>query len=149
MFQHFIDQITAGLNFCTPYLDDILVASNFEEEHRRHLDILFKRFESYQLAINPEKCVLRKHTVDFLGHCITAADFQPLPEKVEAISNFEMPTTVQSLRRFFGMINFYNKFIKDAALHQAPLQATVAGFNDDVAGSPSSELRKWNKSSAS
>ncbi|GBN65107.1 Transposon Ty3-I Gag-Pol polyprotein [Araneus ventricosus] len=44
-FQRFIHSILRDLNFCMPYIDDILVASKNEEEHIRHLCILFKRFQ--------------------------------------------------------------------------------------------------------
>ncbi|XP_076764862.1 uncharacterized protein LOC143431809 [Xylocopa sonorina] len=41
-FQRFIDEVLRGLDFCYAYIDDILVASSSEEEHRQHLEELFK-----------------------------------------------------------------------------------------------------------
>ncbi|GFT43707.1 retrovirus-related Pol polyprotein from transposon opus [Nephila pilipes] len=47
--------------------------------------------------------------VEYLGYLITAEGSCPLPEKVEAINNYKMPT-IHELRTFLGMINFYRRF---------------------------------------
>ncbi|GBP39940.1 Transposon Tf2-8 polyprotein [Eumeta japonica] len=52
---------------------------------------------------------------------------KPLEQKVESIKNFPIPKTVKELRRFLGMINFYRRFIPDAARIQAPLNALLTG----------------------
>ena len=41
--QTFVDVITRGLDFVYAYIDDFLVASETEEQHRGHLRILFER----------------------------------------------------------------------------------------------------------
>jgi len=56
-FQRFIDEVLQGLEFCYAYIDDILIASISEEEHLRHLTILFERLRKYGVVINPAKCV--------------------------------------------------------------------------------------------
>ncbi|GBP57240.1 hypothetical protein EVAR_82952_1 [Eumeta japonica] len=42
-------------------------------------------------------------------------------------SKLPIPKTVKELRRFLGMINFYRRFIPDAARIQAPLNALLTG----------------------
>lgn len=39
-FQRFMNQVTNGLNFVFVYIDDILVASSDEEQHKIHLNLL-------------------------------------------------------------------------------------------------------------
>jgi hypothetical protein len=46
-FQRSIHEVTRNLDFCFPYNDDILVASNNQEQHKKHLRLLFERL-SYQ-----------------------------------------------------------------------------------------------------
>lgn len=128
-FQRFIDQVTAGLDFVFAYIDDILIASENEEEHRIHLRTLFGCLQQYGIAINLNKCVFGKSAVNFLGHLITAEGISPSPDKVKVITEFPEPTTVKGLRRFLEMANFYNRFLKDMAQIQAPLQNQVAGHN--------------------
>lgn len=56
-FQRFIDEVLQELEFCYAYIDDILIASISEEEHLKHLRILFKRLRKYDFIINLAKCV--------------------------------------------------------------------------------------------
>ena len=55
-----------------------------------------------------------------------------MPAKVEAVQNFPEPKTVRELRRFLGMLNFYRRFIPNAAACQAPLNSLLS---DSVKGS--------------
>ncbi|XP_052128575.1 uncharacterized protein K02A2.6-like [Frankliniella occidentalis] len=57
-FQRFIDEVVSGLDFCFPYIDDILVYSRSKEEHEQHLRTLFKRLADYDILVNASKTVL-------------------------------------------------------------------------------------------
>jgi hypothetical protein len=61
--------------------------------------------------------------VDYLGHKISSEGTQPPASRVSAINNFPRPETVKDLRRFLGIVNFYRRFVKNAASIQAPLHA--------------------------
>ncbi|CAG7719774.1 unnamed protein product [Allacma fusca] len=126
-FQRFMHELTRGLDFLFVYIDDIIVASSSESEHLKHLEILFKRLEEYGVTINVAKCCFGVPLVKFLGHEISAEGIRPLKEKVEVISNFPIPTRVDQLRNFLGMINYYHRFIPSMAEIQIPLQKHVAG----------------------
>lgn len=120
-FQRFMNTVLYGLDFCYCYIDDILVASTSPEEHLQHLKLIFDRLNDYGLAINPAKSVFGIASVQYLGYYISEDGIQPLPEKVRAIMDMPKPKTIVELRRFLGTINFYRKFIKNAANFQAPL----------------------------
>lgn len=74
----------------------------------------------FDLAVNPAKSKLGVTSVQYLGFCISENGIQLLPEKVEAIVSIPEPKTIIEFRRFLGIINFYRKFIKNAAHLQAP-----------------------------
>ena len=120
-FQRFIDEVTFGLDFCFPYVDDILVFSKSPEEHADHLRSLFKRLSEYGVVINPSKCQLGVDEVTFLGYKINKSGTCPPPDRIEALRNFPLPKTAEGLRRFLGMVNFYRRFLPNAAELQAPL----------------------------
>ena len=120
-FQRFVDQVTRDLDFVYVYIDDILIASKSREEHDRHMRILFERLKEYGLSINVAKCTFAATEVKFLGHRINKDGISPLPERVEAVRQFPKPNTRKHLRRFLGMLNFYRRFIKQAAKTLAPL----------------------------
>ncbi|GFS80566.1 hypothetical protein TNCV_3869981 [Trichonephila clavipes] len=126
-FQRFITEVLYGLDFVFPYLDDVLVASSTEEEHSEHLKMVFERFQQYGLRINVFKSVMGAAQVEYLGFLITAEGSRPLPEKVQAIFNYKLPETIHDLRTFLGMINFYRRYLKDAAKTQAPLHELLKG----------------------
>ncbi|CAK1581431.1 unnamed protein product [Parnassius mnemosyne] len=127
-FQRFVDEMTRGLDFCYCFLDDFLVFLKTEAEHRDHLHQLFNRMKEYGILINSSKCVFGASEVSFLGHHISEAGSKPLNSKVEAIQNFPPPKTIRQLRRFLGMVNFYRRFLPNAARIQLPLNALLSGL---------------------
>ncbi|KFD65158.1 hypothetical protein M514_11382 [Trichuris suis] len=130
-FQRFIDEVTRGLDFCYAYLDDILVASQSEEEHDAHLTQLFQRLNDYGVRLNPDKCMFYAAELDFLGCHISPQGIRPLGSKVVAIREFPQPTTVQELRQFLGCVNFYRRFIPRAAVLLSPLERLLAAQSKD------------------
>ncbi|GBN81655.1 Transposon Ty3-G Gag-Pol polyprotein [Araneus ventricosus] len=120
--QRLMDNALQGLDFCFVYIDDLLIASSSLEEHLDNLKQVFDRLRKFGLVLNRDKCVFAVENLSFLGHKIDKYGITPLPEKVEAISNFPRPKTVQDLRRFLGMLNFFRRFLPQAAQKQLPLQ---------------------------
>ncbi|GBO13151.1 Transposon Ty3-I Gag-Pol polyprotein, partial [Araneus ventricosus] len=120
--QRLMDNALQGLDFCFVYIDDLLIASSSLEEHLDHLKQVFDRLRKFGLVLNRDKCVFAVENLSFLGHKIDKYGITPLPEKVEAISNFPRPKTIQDLRRFLGMLNFFRRFLPQAAQKQLPLQ---------------------------
>lgn len=126
-FQRYIDNALRGLDFVVPFIDDIGIASNDDEEHIQHLRIVFDRLRQAGLTINLSKCEFGKSQIKFLGHMLTPDGILPLPEKVEAIKTFTKPTIVKDLRRFIQMVNFYRRFLDGAAQIQDVLQTLIPG----------------------
>lgn len=126
-FQRFINGVLNGLNFVFPYLDDILIASKSVEEHRHHLQLVLERLSKYGLRINMTKSVIGVDELEFLGYLITPSGSRPLPEKVQAIKEYKLPETVSDLRTFLGLINFYRRYLPNAAETQAVLHDYLKG----------------------
>lgn len=126
-FQRFIDEVLLGLDFCYGYIDDLLVFSASPQQHKEHLRQLFDRLKQYGILVNTAKCILGQPEVKFLGYSVSASGTKPLETKVQAIQEFPIPKTVKELRRFLGMLNFYRRFIPNAARLQAPLNDLLAG----------------------
>ena len=76
-FQRLMDQVFQGLKFAFAYLDDILVASRNEEEHKQHLRKVLIKLQDKGMAINASKCVLGQMSVKYLGQEISAAGVRP------------------------------------------------------------------------
>ncbi|GFT16893.1 hypothetical protein TNCV_3193601 [Trichonephila clavipes] len=97
-FQLFINEVLFGLEFVFPYLDDILVASENEEQHKTHLKLVFDHLQKYGLRVNIAKSTLGVTHLEFLGSLITPEGSKPLPEKVDAILSYKLHETIRDLR---------------------------------------------------
>ena len=73
LFQHYInDTLRDYLNiFCTVYIDDILIYSNFWEEHTAHIKKVLEHLWIAGLQINISKCEFNVTEVYYLSIIIT------------------------------------------------------------------------------
>lgn len=121
-FQRFMHQVLRGLDdFTFSYVDDLLIYSTDEQQHKRHLHEVFQRLTEYGLTINTDKSEFGREKLNFLGYHVSAAGIQPPDDKVEAISSFPKPKTIEELRRFLGMLNFYRDALPNQASKQLEL----------------------------
>lgn len=106
---------------CRLYLDDILIFSETENEHKVHLRAVFQKLNAYGLTLNNSKCIFEVPEISFLGHLISKHGTKPLPDKVELILNYPRPKTIKELRRFLGLSNFFSSFLLRIANTQITL----------------------------
>ena len=132
-FQRLMDLVCQGLDSVFVYLDDILVASRDQDEHRAHLNQLFERLKAHGLVINLEKCQFAQPSLRFFGHQVSVDGIAPAPDNVKAIQNFPQPSTVKQLMEFNGMVNFYHRFLPQAANMMSPLHDVVSGIGSGKA----------------
>ena len=49
----------------------------------------------------------------FLGHVVLTNEFSVDIQKVEAVVNWERPTSAIEVRSFLGLVGYYRRFIED------------------------------------
>ena len=76
---------------CLCFLDDVIIFGRTRKELLDRLDQILKRLHEYGLKVKPSKCVLFRTKIKFLGHLVSAAGVQPLPDKVSAINDWPTP----------------------------------------------------------
>lgn len=110
--------------FCTAYLDDVLIWSNGnQEDHFEKVSKVLKRLSEAGLKLDLKKCDFAANSVKYLGFIITVGKGISVdPEKQVAIEKWEFPRTQTAVRSFLGFANFYRDFINDFAALSAPLQ---------------------------
>ena len=88
-FQRLMDIVMAGLHLdvCLVYLDDVVVYSRSASEHLQRLDTVFQRLRSAGLKLMPEKCVLFRRSIVFLGHVLSADGIATDAEKTRAVAS--------------------------------------------------------------
>ena len=116
-FQRLMDELLGDIPHVFVYIDDILIASETHEQHAKDLEEVFQILHDNGMVVNRKKCVLGKSSLEFLGYRVDQSGISPLPERVQAIRETPRPTTVKELQRFLGMLNYYRRFIPNAAGH--------------------------------
>ncbi|KAI0995914.1 Transposon Ty3-I Gag-Pol polyprotein [Podosphaera aphanis] len=112
-FQNYINDTLKGYldEFCTAYIDDILIFSGTLQEHEIHVKKVLSRLQEAGLQIDINKCEFHSTSVKFLGLIITTKGIEMDPTKLEAIEKWEQPKNTKDIFRFVGFINFYRRFI--------------------------------------
>ncbi|ESK80973.1 reverse transcriptase-rnase h-integrase [Moniliophthora roreri MCA 2997] len=123
-FQAFMNDILSNFideGWCVVYMDDILIFSKNQEEHKEHTERLMRRLKKHDLFLKPEKCEFDVTEVVFLGMVIRPGYIAMDPIKLAGIAEWEPPQTVKGVRAFLGFGNFYRKFIGKYAHVTRPL----------------------------
>ena len=122
-FQHYMnDTLFEYLNdFCQVYLDDILIYSKTEKEHKQQVRKVLLKLREAGLQVDIEKCEFHVQETTFLGLIVSTEGLRMDPSKVEAIVNWEPPTRLKEVQAFVGFCNFYRRFIKDFSKTVRPL----------------------------
>ncbi|KAI8402590.1 hypothetical protein FOFC_17905 [Fusarium oxysporum] len=107
--------------FVVCYLDDILIFSDSEEEHREHVHKVLRKLQDAKLLVEPEKSHFHVTKVDFLGHTITPGEIRMEQKKISAVAEWKVPTNVKETQAFLGFANYYRRFIKGFSKIAIPL----------------------------
>jgi hypothetical protein len=78
------------------------------------------------ILIKPTKCVFKSSEVTFLGYKVSAEGSRALDELVAYLHECPPPNTISHLRPFLRMLNFYRRFLSQAAASQAPLHDVLS-----------------------
>ena len=106
VFMDFLDK------FVVVFIDDILIYSKSEEEHKDHLRAVLQRLRNHQLYAKFSKCEFWLKQVGFLGHVLSAEGIAVDPSKVKDVLDWVPPTTVTQIRSFLGLAGYYRRFIE-------------------------------------
>lgn len=149
VFMAHMNDVLSHLPFCVVYLDDILIYSKTPEEHVEHVKQVLDILDQHQYLLKLKKCDFFKKELLYLGHVISADGIKPDPKKVEAILNYPTPHSVQSLRSFMGLVNWFHRSIKDLAKLASPLTDLLSGPNVSRRKSASTDItEKWQRNPA-
>ena len=99
-------------NFAMAYLDDIIFSQN-EQEHLKHIEIIFKKLKKAGLKLKESKCNFFKKEIHYLGHLISVNGIQPLPKKLDSIGNMPKPRSPKEIKQFLGLTSYYRNSFQD------------------------------------
>ena len=64
------------------YMDDMLVKSIWDDDHLNDLQETFDTLRSYNMKLNPSKCVFRVTIEKFLGFMVSQRGVEVNPDKI-------------------------------------------------------------------
>ena len=127
------------------YIDDIIVHSTSPQEHIQSLDKIFKRLSKYGLRLKPKKCMFFSNEIKFLGHMVTDKGLQKDPSKIQAILDWQPPSSVSQVRQFMGLCGFVRKFIPNFATIAAPITDLTRGYSNSKTNKIHNRIREVEK----
>jgi hypothetical protein len=80
VFTEFLDK------FAVVFIDDILIYSKSNEEHKKHLRLIMEKLREHKLYAKFSKCEFLLREVGFLGHIVCKEGIAVDPSKVTAVT---------------------------------------------------------------
>jgi hypothetical protein len=111
VFMEYLDK------FVVVFIDDILVYSRSEEEHKEHLHLALHKLRKHRLYAKLSKCEFWMKQVAFLGHIISKRGISVNPSKVQDVLSWNAPTSVNDIRSFLGLAGYYQRIFEDKQAH--------------------------------
>ena len=119
--QHLINTIIAEIEHCEANIDDAILYNDEWNHHLGTIKAFFDKLSESKLTINLAKNEFCHATLTFLGYIVGQGQVKPIEAKVEAISDFPVPTCKRQLMRFLGMAGYYRKFCNNFSVIAEPL----------------------------
>ena len=112
-FQNYInDTLQEYLdNFCTVYLNDILIYSEIEAEHEIHVKRVLQKLREAGLQADITKCTFHVKEISYLGLIIITKGVKINSAKVSIIVKWLTLMNVKDIQSFLSFVNFYQRFI--------------------------------------
>ena len=103
----------------------MLVKSLHENNHPNELQETFDTLQSYNMKLNPSKCVFGVTVGKFLGFMVSQRGVEVNPEKVRAIVELEPPRTMKEVQSLNGKNTALNRFVSKATDKCLPFFRTL------------------------
>lgn len=120
-FQREMNRLFADMPFVLVYLDDILIHSANEAEHKQHLRQVLQVLKLNKLYAKRSKCFFFMPSMKFLGHVISADGVSVDPAKIDVILSWPSPKDASEMRSFLGLGNHFKRFVQGYSKLTAPL----------------------------
>jgi hypothetical protein len=106
VFMEYLDK------FVMVFIDDILIYSRSEEEHKEHLRLVLQKLREHRLYAKLSKCEFWMKQIAFLGHVISKGGISVDPSKVQDVLGWNAPMSVSDIKSFLGLARYYQRFIE-------------------------------------
>ena len=126
-FQTFMEKVLKPVlhDIVEVYIDDIVIFSENEEEHAKHVKIVFDLLHEAGLKMKIDKCHFGVKNMNFLGFNFSPEGLRPQPDKIKAVVEAKVTKSVTGILRFLGLVRYYQRFVPHLAELAQPLTALL------------------------
>ena len=103
------------------FIDDILVCTKIDDEHEKHLRIVFSHLREHKLHAEFSKCAFWLKRISFLGRILSTDGIEVDPEKVQEVLDWKTPEAITEVRNLLGLARYYRGFIQDISRISKPI----------------------------
>lgn len=128
-FQRWVEGILGHLRYkgVIIYIDDILIHTATENEFiELFQNVLFCLSEA-NAQINLDKTNIGMKSMKFLGHVLEDGKRSPDKERINVLRGLRNPTSIRDIRAMIGVINYYQKYIKNFSVKIKPISDLLIG----------------------
>ena len=108
------------------YIDDILLFSGTQDDHRHLLNQFFDIIQSHGIMLSTKKSTIATNNIEFLGMTIKDGHYQPGKHIAQELIHFPYQhLSKRQLQQFLGIINYIRDFIPHVDHHTRQLSALL------------------------
>ncbi len=114
-FQQYMNDVLWNFlnDFCQVYLDNILIYSKTQQEHKQYVKMILAHLQEADLQVDIWKCEFDVEEMIFLKVIVSEQNLCMNSIKVKVIVNWITLTNLKEVQSFVRFINFYHRFIKN------------------------------------
>ena len=110
-----MNDVIRDIKNANAFVDDVWASTMTIKENLETLRELFIKMNEREMFLNLSKCEFFKTELTFLGYRVSERGVEPMQDKVAALTAFEKPRDVRTLRKFLGMSAFNKRFTPNLA----------------------------------
>jgi hypothetical protein len=115
---------------CFPYLDDVIIASDSEEQHARDVQRVLEALRAAGFRLSITKCRFGLREVAYLGRVTDGVRVWADPARMQGLRDLPEPRSISKLRSALSLFSYYRKFVDHYhVLVQPLLELGRAGTN--------------------
>ena len=124
IFQEHMSELMCDLKYVRAYIDDVAILSTSTwEDHLEKVEKVLTRLEEAGLKVNGLKSFFGQKEIEYVGYVLTPHGVRPVPKKVQGMLDKAPPKSLERLRSFLGMVNYYRDMWIRRSHILAPLNA--------------------------
>jgi hypothetical protein len=116
-----MEKVMDGVQNVLIYIDDVIIHTQDHPMHYKTLELTLQRLNRHGLKINLDKCVFGNKEVAYLGFTLMPQGILPRRDKIQVLKEFKEPRSLQEVRGFIGLCNFFRAHVKNFAQLSSPL----------------------------